>query len=151
MFVRGAMVVNKLPKDPTGKLGIDISPVDIASKITVDISAKSDCGIYHVASENPLLYSELCRIIEKCANVKVEEDFETWKGILTEYRDNANVTALGMSLCRLDKETYNSLRYMDLFQTTNIRFDKTNTHRLTEHRIYQNETLIELYIKNEKI
>lgn len=151
MFVRGAMVVNKLPKDPTGKLGIDISPVDIASKITVDISAKSDCGIYHVASENPLLYSELCRIIEKCANVKAEEDFETWKGILTEYLDNANVTALGMSLCRLDKEAYNSLRYMDLFQTTNIRFDMTNTHRLTEHRIYQNETLIELYIKNEKI
>ena len=51
----------------------------------------------------------------------------------------------------LDKEAYNSLRYMDLFQTTNIRFDMTNTHRLTEHRIYQNETLIELYIKNEKI
>lgn len=151
MFIRGAMVVNKLPKDPTGKLGIDISPIDMASKITIDVSTKSDGGIYHIASENPLLYSELCRIIEKCTNVKVEEGYETWKGILPEYNDNANVTALSMSLCRLDEEAYNSLRYMDLFQTTNIRFDMTNTHRLTGHRIYQNEELIELYIQNEKI
>ena len=141
MFIRGAMVVNKLPKDPTGKLGIDISPIDMASKITIDVSTKSDGGIYHIASENPLLYSELCRIIEKCTNVKVEEGYETWKGILPEYNDNANVTALSMSLCRLDEEAYNSLRYMDLFQTTNIRFDMTNTHRLTGHRIYQNEEI----------
>ena len=151
MFIRGAMVVNKLPKDPSGKLGIDISPIDIASKITIDIATKADGGIYHIASENPLLYSELCRRIEKCANVKVEEEYETWKEILSEYSDNANVTALNMSLCRLDEEAYNSLRYMDLFQTTNIRFDMTNTHRLTENRIYQNEELIELYIQNGKI
>ena len=119
--------------------------------MTVDIATKSDGGIYHIASEKPLLYTELCTIIEKCANVKVEEDYETWKGRLSEFQDNPNVTALNMSLCRLDENAYNSLRYMDLFQTTNIRFDMTNTHRLTEHRIYQNNKLIELYIKNEKI
>ena len=151
MFIRGAKEIGKLPKDPSGKLGIDISPIDIASKMTVDIATKSDGGIYHIASEKPLLYTELCTIIEKCANVKVEEDYETWKGRLSEFQDNPNVTALNMSLCRLDENAYNSLRYMDLFQTTNIRFDMTNTHRLTEHRIYQNNKLIELYIKNEKI
>jgi len=151
MFIRGAEEIGKLPKDPSGKLGIDISPIDIASKMTVDIATKSDGGIYHIASENPLPYTKLCTIIEKCANVKVEEDYETWKGCLSEFQDNPNVTALNMSLCRLDENAYHSLRYMDLFQTTNIRFDMTNTHRLTEHRIYQNDKLIELYIKNEKI
>lgn len=151
MFIRGAKLVKALPVDSSGKLGIDISPIDIASKMTVDIATKSDGGIYHIASENPLSYSELCKAIEKNANVKILENYEIWKDLLIEFQDNANVTALDMSLCRLDENAYNSLRYMDLFQTTNIHFDMTNTHRLTEHRIYQNDKLIELYIKNEKI
>jgi len=151
MFIRGAKVVKKLPADPSGKLRIDISPIDIASKMTVDIATKSHRGIYHIASENPLSYSDLCKIIGKSANVEIIEDYKTWKGVQEIYQDNANVTALYMSLCRLDENAYHSLRYMDLFQTTNIRFDMTNTHRLTEHRIYQNDKLIELYIKNEKI
>lgn len=151
MFIRGAKLVKALPVDSSGKLGIDISPIDIASKMTVDIATKSDGGIYHIASENPLSYSELCKVIEKNANVKILENYEIWKDLLIEFQDNANVTALDMSLCRLDENAYNSLRYMDLFQTTNIHFDMTNTHRLTEHRIYQNDKLIELYIKNEKI
>lgn len=151
MFIRGAKLVKALPVDTSGKLGIDISPIDLASKMTVDIATKSDGGIYHIASENPLSYSELCKAIEKNANVKILENYEIWKDLLIEFQDNANVTALDMSLCRLDENAYNSLRYMDLFQTTNIHFDMTNTHRLTEHRIYQNDKLIELYIKNEKI
>lgn len=151
MFIRGAKTVKKLPKDPTGTLGIDISPIDIASKMTIDIVNESNGGIYHIASETPLLYSELCRTIEKCADVMLEDDYAAWKSHLSEFNDNANVTALKMSLCRLDGEAYDSLRYMDLFQTTNIRFDMTNTHRLTGYRIYQNIKLIELYIKNEKI
>ena len=151
MFIRGAKLVKALPVDSSGKLGIDISPIDIASKMTVDIATKSDGGIYHIASENPLSYSELCKAIEKNANVKILENYEIWKDLLIEFQDNANVTALDMSLCRLDENAYNSLRYMDLFQTTNIHFDMTNTHRLTDHRIYQNDKLIELYIKNEKI
>lgn len=151
MFIRGAKLVKALPVDSSGKLGIDISPIDIASKMTVDIATKSDGGIYHIASENPLSYSDLCKAIEKNSNVKILENYEIWKDLLIDFQDNANVTALDMSLCRLDENAYNSLRYMDLFQTTNIHFDMTNTHRLTEHRIYQNDKLIELYIKNEKI
>lgn len=151
MFIRGAYTVRKLPKDPTGTLGIDISPIDIASKITIDIATKSDGGVYHIASENPLLYSKLCTILEKSTDIKIVDDYETWKSCLSEFRDNPNVTALNMSLCRLDEVAYKSLRYMDLFQTTNIRFDMTNTHKLTEHHIRQNDNLIALYIRNEKI
>lgn len=151
MFIRGAKLVKALPVDSSGKLGIDISPIDIASKMTVDIATKSDGGIYHIASENPLSYSDLCKAIEKNSNVKILENYEIWKDLLIDFQDNANVTALDMSLCRLNENAYNTLRYMDLFQTTNIHFDMTNTHRLTEHRIYQNDKLIELYIKNEKI
>lgn len=151
MFIRGAKLVKALPVDSSGKLGIDISPIDIASKMTVDIATKSDGGIYHIASENPLSYSALCKAIEKNSNVKILENYEIWKDLLIDFQDNANVTALDMSLCRLNENAYDTLRYMDLFQTTNILFDMTNTHRLTEHRIYQNEKLIELYIKNEKI
>lgn len=151
MFIRGAKLVKALPVDTSGKLGIDISPIDLASKMTVDIATKSDGGIYHIASENPLSYSALCKAIEKNSNVKILENYEIWKDLLIDFQDNANVTALDMSLCRLNENAYDTLRYMDLFQTTNILFDMTNTHRLTEHRIYQNDKLIELYIKNEKI
>ncbi|MEE1083307.1 MAG: AMP-binding protein [Paludibacteraceae bacterium] len=151
MFIRGAKLVKALPVDTSGKLGIDISPIDLASKMTIDIATKSDGGIYHIASENPLSYSDLCKAIEKNSNVKILENYEIWKDLLIDFQDNANVTALDMSLCRLNENAYDTLRYMDLFQTTNILFDMTNTHRLTKHRIYQNEKLIELYIKNEKI
>ena len=144
-------MVKKLPADPSGRLGIDISPIDIASKMTVDIATRSDRGTYHIASENPLSYSKLCKIMEKSANVEIIEDYETWKGVQEKYQDDASVIALYMSLCRLDENAYHSVRYMDLFQTTNIHFDMTNTHRLTDYRIYQNDKLIELYIKNEKI
>lgn len=148
MFIRGAKVAKRLPIDASGKLRIDISPIDIVSKMTVDIAMKSDGGIYHIASENPLSYSDLCKTIKKCTNVEIIESYEKWKELLTEFQDDANVSALGMSLCRLNENAYNSLRYMDLFQTTNIRFDMTNTHRLTKHRIYQNDKIIELYINS---
>lgn len=151
MFIRGAKTVKRLPVDASGKLRIDISPIDTVSKVTVDIAMKSDRGIYHIASENPLSYADLCNTIGRCTDIEISKSYEEWKGYIKGFQDDANVTALSMSICRLDESLYHSVRYMDLFQTTNIRFDMTNTHKLTKHRVRQNKKLIELYIENEKI
>ncbi len=148
MFIKGATTVGALPIDHTNQLGIDITPIDIASKITLDIALSSHNGVYHVAAENPLKYNELCSLLQNTSGVALINDFQEWKRKLALHKDASCVSALEMSLCRMDSNAYDAMRYMDLFQTTNIRFDMTNTHRHTQHRVYQNEKLIVKYINS---
>ena len=151
MFMRGASAVGVLPWDNTGQMGIDITPIDIATNITIDIATRSRNGIYHVAAENPLQYNQLCKLMSETLGIRIVDDFAEWQEMLQPYRQNSDVAALEMSLCRMDARRYERWRYMDLFQTTNIKFDMTNTHRATPLRIYQDEQLIVKYINHEKM
>ncbi len=160
MFLRGAAAVGSLPWDGTGRMGIDITPVDMAASITLDIATASRHGIYHVAAENPLRYNHLCRLLSATLGLTVVKG---WSGdggdIATAWQPEgqetlggaaaAEVAALRMSLCRMDADSYERLRHMDLFQTTDIRFDMTHTHRVTPRRIYQHDSLIKMYIEYE--
>ena len=74
-------------------------------------------------------------------------DDGVWKEKAGRFTDDADVQALRMSLCRKDAALYRQMRYMDLFQTTGIRFDMTNTHAATPLRCRQHEQLIQLYIR----
>ena len=72
-------------------------------------------------------------------------DDGVWKEKAGRFADDADVQALRMSLCRMDAALYRQMRYMDLFQTTGIRFDKhprrhtatVQTTRTTHSTIYQ--------------
>ncbi len=151
MFMKGAALVGALPHDDTDEMGIDITPIDTATKITLDISTHSKGGIFHVAAENPLKYNILCGILAESKGITIVRDFHTWQESLRAYKHNPDVVALEMSLCRMDPESFKSMRYMDLFQTTNIRFDMENTHSFSKHRIYQNEQLIRKFICHETL
>lgn len=151
MFLRGACVVGALPWDSTNEMGIDITPIDLATRVTLDIAIHSQRGIYHVAAENPLKYNQLCSLMAKVRGIRIINDYELWLASLMPFKHNANVIALEMSLCRMNIATYESMRYMDLFQATNIRFDMANTHNITSCRIYQNNQLISKYINYETI
>lgn len=151
MFLRGAATVGALPWDRSNEIGIDITPIDMATKITLDITSRSESGHYHIAAENPLKYNHLCVILQDTIGLKVIRDFDQWQLNAQSHKHSPDVNAMIMSLCRLDPDSYETMRYMDLFQTTNIRFDMQNTHRVTNHRIYQNDQLIKKYISHEKI
>ena len=147
MFFRGAKTVGMLPYDKTNTMAVDITPIDQASQVVADIIANGQPGVYHVASENPLNYNNLCTILKEESAISDIVDDDAWKHAVCSFADNADVQALRMSLCRMDATLYKQMRYMDLFQTTGIRFDMTNTHAATSRRCKQNKELIQLYIR----
>lgn len=150
MFIRGAKAVGQLPYDETSRLAVDITPIDIAVSIFAEIAEKGGNGVYHIASENPLMYDTLCQLlmIEDIINSVTEYNY--WKQQIDNRVNNADVYALTMGLCRMDPLLFDRMRYMDLFQTTGIRFDMTNTHAITDTRCTQNDELIKKYIRNYK-
>ena len=153
MFFRGARAVGMLPYDESNTMAVDITPVNLASQIVADIIGHHQPGIYHIASENPLTYNDLCTILKEESVIKDIVDAETWNRALCSFSDNVDVQALRMSLCRMNSTLFKQMRYMDLFQTTGIQFDMTNTHAVTSQRCRQNKELIQLYIRqsNETI
>ncbi len=147
MFFRGARTVGALPYDRSHAMAVDISPVDCATQMMVDIAMGSRPGIYHIASENPLPYNSLCDMMIEEGVISQTVDYAEWQQMAGRYDDNADVQALNMALCRMDAEMFGRMRYMDLFQTTNIRFDMCNTHAATNKRCRQNKELVRLYIR----
>ncbi len=147
MFFRGAKTVGMLPYDKSGTMAVDITPIDQASQVVADIMDNRRPGVYHVASENPLRYNDLCRMMKEEGLIGDIVDDGVWKEKAGRFADDADVQALRMSLCRKDAALYRQMRYMDLFQTTGIRFDMKNTQAATPLRCRQHEQLIQLYIR----
>lgn len=147
MFFRGARKIGFLPYDKSESMAVDITPVDIASRIVTDIADHNKNGIYHIASEKPLMYNQLCDIMMKEGHITDILDFDSWQKMAERY-DDPDVQASLMGLCRMDLQVFERLRYMDLFQTTGIRFDMTNTHAATDLRCVQNEELIKMYLNH---
>ena len=73
--------------------------------------------------------------------------YEQWKETVGSFSDDVDVQALRMALCRMDAALFTEMRYMDLFQTTGIRFDMTNTHAATGIRCTHDRNLIKRYIR----
>ena len=148
MFFRGAKAVGTLPYDETNAMAVDITPIDQASRIVADIIASGKPGVYHIAAENPLNYNHLCMLMKEEGIIRDIVDDDQWQKSISAFGDNADVQALRMALCRMDATLFRQMRYMDLFQTTGIRFDMTNTHAATPQRCKQDNELIKLYISN---
>lgn len=147
MFFRGARITGALPYDKTNSLAVDITPIDTASCIVTDIASKNAPGVYHIAAENPLYYNPLCAIMKEEGAISDIIPYGQWEKKVQTLSDNVDVQALRMALCRMDSFQFKEMRYMDLFQTTGIRFDMTNTHAATSKRCIQDKELIKLYIR----
>ena len=147
MFFRGARRTGSLPWDKTESLAVDITPIDLASGMVTDIAYGSHPGVYHIAGEEPLYYNPLCTIMKEEDAITDIVDYGKWTEIVRSFNDNVDVQALRMALCRMDATLFREMRYMDLFQTTGIRFDMTNTHAVTGKRCIHDKELIKRYIK----
>lgn len=147
MFFRGARTTGSLPYDKTDSMAVDITPINLASNIVTDIASKGIPGIYHIAAETPLYYNPLCSIMKEEGTISDIIGYEQWEKKVCTFSNNVDVQALRMALCRMDPFLFGEMRYMDLFQTTGIRFDMTNTHAATNKRCIQDQELIKLYIR----
>lgn len=148
MFFKGAKAIGVLPFDSSDAMAVDVTPIDSAVKVMTDIAMTGKPDVYHIASENPLKYNDLCNTLLQCGLIcDITTDYATWKKAMTSLTRCPEANAVGLSLCRLDERDFEQMRYMDLFQTTDIRFDMTNTHLATNERCRQNKMLIKLYIK----
>ena len=147
MFFRGARTVGMLPYDCSRLMAVDISPIDSAVRMMADIACAGRPGTYHIASDNPLLYNRLCSIMKEEGAISSVTDYKMWLCRSLPWKDAPDVQALRMSLCRMDPELFGQVRYMDLFQTTGVKFDMTETHVLTVGRCSQDNELIKLYIR----
>lgn len=147
MFFRGAKTIGALPYDTSDAMAVDVTPIDQASHIVADIIESGSPGVYHIASENPLNYNHLCVLMQREGVISDIVDYGQWLPKIDRFAENADVQAVRMALCRMDAMLFSQMRYMDLFQTTNIRFDMANTHAVTRQRCNYNEELIRLYIR----
>ncbi|MBQ3753963.1 MAG: thioester reductase domain-containing protein [Prevotella sp.] len=146
MFFRGAKVVGSLPYDKTDAMAVDITPIDQASRAVADIIVSGRPGVYHIAAERPLYYNRLCTLMKEEGFISDIVDYDCWLKTVSTFADNADVQALRMALCRMDAALFRQMRYMDLFQTTGISFDMTNTHAATPQRCRHDKALIKRYL-----
>ena len=147
MFFRGARTVGSLPFDQSDSMAVDITPVNLAAAMVIDIASGNNPGIYHIAGETPLFYNLLCTLMKEEGVISDIVNYEQWTKVASSFSDNVDVQALRMALCRMDAALFRKLRYMDLFQTTGIRFDMTNTHAATDIRCIHDKKLIKRYIR----
>lgn len=146
MFLKGIKKLKTMPLDKAGNLAIDITPVDQAVDVFMDIVRSKAHGIFHIAAEEPLMYSELTRLLLKDGVIDSVCTYGEWQKTTQRVSADADVQAALMSLCRMDAEMFEKLRYMDLFQTTSIRFDMSHTHEYTDRRCRYTEEILDLYI-----
>ncbi len=147
MFFRGARTVGCLPYDPSKAMAVDITPINLAAGMVVDIASRNNPDVYHIAGEKPLPYNPLCTLMKEEGGINDIVAYEQWKEAVGSFSDDVDVQALRMALCRMDAALFTEMRYMDLFQTTGIRFDMTNTHAATGIRCTHDRNLIKRYIK----
>ena len=146
MFLRGAGTVGVLPYDASDSMAVDITPIDKAVHAVADIISRNRPGVYHIASEMPLKYNDLCMVMKEKGLISGTIAYEEWQKKASHFAGHPDVQALRMAICRMDPELFKQMRYMDLFQTTGIRFDMTNTHACTSIRCQPDKELIKLYI-----
>ena len=147
MFFRGAKAMGTLPYDTSGAMAVDITPIDQASYMVTDIMERGNPGVYHIASEHPLNYNHLCKLMQQEGVIGDMVDYNQWLPTTDRFAENVDVQALRMALCRMDATLFRQMRYMDLFQTTNIRFDMTNSYATTRQRCNYDDKLIRFYIR----
>lgn len=150
MFVKGAKEIGALPKDETGRLAVDITPIDYAARVMADISlSNTHKRIFHIAGKEGLKYTDFAKfLLDETLILKIIP-FHQWEKILKKMELSRNGQACVMSLCRLNSQKYEEQRLMDLFQATDIVFDNTNVKEIIHYECPPpSEELIKKYIRH---
>ena len=153
LFVKGLLEIGSLPigKWPTIKL--DVTPVDYAAKALVYLSLLPQSKCYHLANNDGFSLQMILNCLKEQRNdLKLDSNDKWLKKMQQKSWHNPHITATYLALCRIISEGEEFVRYrtMDLFQATNIVFNRQNTEQaLKESNIVcpqANKQLLEKYL-----
>jgi amino acid adenylation domain-containing protein/thioester reductase-like protein len=129
MFIKGASQFKSLPKgDLIPQLAVDITPVDEAASVFVQLILKKDArhSIYHIANEKPLYYSQWLEIMQARGVILRTEEDSQWEDYAHSHELTNEQQLTLKAICRLNPLTYDKNRVFDLFQATDIEFDMSH-------------------------
>lgn len=150
-FVKGVREIKSLPAGNFEELCVDISPVDFVSNVLAKLIQSpsdnlEDC--YHIANEDSFSLAQIVGRLEAKSHKFDILPFKQWEKGLQRYHNNSDVRAASLGLCRLyGSQNFERLRGMDLFQATNIKFDRSRLDALgIEKCPPANDALLDVYL-----
>lgn len=114
-------------------MAFDLTPVDYAAKAVslISTSHQHDPPVYHIAGREPVTLSRLSSLLEECG-FKIERvPKELWQEQVST-RDLLAFVGMSRALGSKNSEL---TKTMDIFQTTGIRFNQTNTQSKLKDRL----------------
>jgi thioester reductase-like protein len=149
MFARGMASLGAAPEDFEDILQVDITPVDYAARAMVEISLKGDKDIYHIANPKSMTLGGILSALKRGGKNVNLLPVAQWRGLAARADLTTEETAAILGLCRaLPPEDFNSRRSMDLFQATDVVFDRRETALVTGAECPPaSDSLMDLYIK----
>ena len=131
MFMSGLTSLGVVPDGNHKQMTLDVTPIDYATEAMIQIAQKSDNGAYHVANNSGFnLKMIIDTLAERGIKIKTLPQ-KDWQNFIGKRSLSTNESATYAALCRLypSAKKFERLRGMDLFQATNIRFDRANADK----------------------
>ncbi len=129
------------------ELSMDITPIEFAAYLFVELSLLRKQKIFHITSTKSFTLRQIKEVL--CKEGVQVIPLDQWNDFITEREPSFEENAAVMALCRLNDTDFKHLRGMDLFQSTNTKFDITNVLReLPYFKIPKiDQKLLKLYLK----
>ncbi len=140
MFLRGARKLGVLP-EVDQDLKVDLTPVDIAAKATVDALMVGKCGqsVIHVHAGMQISYGDILDLLASSGGV-TKISWRSWKELTTARvsRGSADedIVACIEALSRIDGFRFGPF---DLFQSTDIEFERSGMLQNYSPQDYERE------------
>ncbi len=137
LFVNGLDSLRCAP-EVGDQISVDITPVDYAAKALVMLSlsamASSNFDTYHIANSKSLTLKRLLANMNSLnRGVEIVSASQFQKQLLSRVAILGGAeSAACMALCRLTGGDFEFFRTMDLFQATEVVFDKQNANKILE-------------------
>ncbi len=158
-FLRGLIQLGCVPETANERLEMDITPLDYAAAAILHISLQTDGGesarTYHIAGAGRLSLGACLAALNSSGFAVKRVATDTWNARLaTMNPGDTDASTAALALCRgiPGEGAFARFRTMDLFQATDVVFDKTRTNASLASsgivcRVVDDE-LVKLYLEN---
>jgi len=129
MFVQWLISIWSIPKAKYDQLFLDVTPIDYACDVTAKLIISKQFKTFHIANTKGFSLAQILDWLKKMGITIASLDSSDWLQYIKNMDLSPGQSATIMGLCRLlpDSAEFQRLRSMDLFQWTDIVFDRKNT------------------------
>ncbi len=133
LFCRGLAGLGCVPEGPASDLRVDVTPVDYAADamLHIALNPKTTPGsTYHIANGRSLTLSELVAAMRRAGAEIKTVSLSEWRDRIAQFKKpSGDGAASFLALCRCLTSPCAAVRHrsLDLFQATDVEFDRRNT------------------------